>query len=88
MFEKNLARENDDLIKMGYHNMLKYQAEKNWANNAHELRGRYNLPLDDENVSYLTYTMWKKMVYDQVKYVAFFYHLINSLKHHTVSYKS
>ena len=28
-----LDRENDDQIKMSYHEMLKYQAEKNWANN-------------------------------------------------------
>ena len=51
--------------------MLKYQAERNWANNVHELRGKYNRPLDDENVCNLTYAMWKKMVHDRVKYVAF-----------------
>ena len=49
--------------------MLKYQAERNWANNVHELRGKYNLPLNDENVCNLTYAMWKKMVHDRVKYV-------------------
>ena len=77
--------------------MLKYQAERNWANNVHELRGKYNLPLNDENVCNLTYSMWKKMVHDRVKYVAFsslrcaqqtkrlvFYYIINSLKHHTL----
>ena len=66
-----LDRENDDPIKMSYHEMLKYQAERNWANNVHELRGKYNLPLNDENVCNLTYAMWKKMVHDRVKYVAF-----------------
>ena len=55
-----LDRENDDGIKMSYREMLKYQAEKNWANNAHELRGKYNLPLNDENVCNLTYSIWKK----------------------------
>ena len=53
-------RENDDPIKMNYHEMLKYQAERNWANNVHELRGKYNLPLSDENVCNLTHAMWKK----------------------------
>ena len=66
--------------------MLKCQAERNWDNNVHELRGKYNLPLNDENVCNLT----KNMVHDRVKYVAFsslteqtkrlaFYHMINSL---------
>ena len=40
--------------------MLKYQAERNWANNVHELCSKYNLPLNDENVCNLTYAMWKK----------------------------
>ena len=83
---------------MSYHEMLKYQAERNWASNVHELRGKYNLPLNDENICNLTYAIWKKMVHDRVKYVAFssltemcsankrlaFYHMINSLKHHTL----
>ena len=55
-----LDRENDDPIKMSYHEMLRYQAERNWANNVHELRGKCNLPLNDENVCNLTYAMWKK----------------------------
>ena len=83
---------------MSYHEKLKYQAEKNWADNVHELHGKYNLPLNDENVCNLTYAMCEKMVHDRVKYVAFFslteicsankrlafYHMINSLKHHTL----
>ena len=36
------------------------------------LRGKYNLPLNDENVCNLTYAMLKKMVHDRVKYVVFF----------------
>ena len=31
-----LDRENDDPVKMSYHEMLKWKAEKNWANNVHE----------------------------------------------------
>ena len=30
--------------------MLKYQAERNWANNVHELRSKYSLTLSDKNV--------------------------------------
>ena len=49
-----LDRENDDPIKMSCHEMLKYQAERNWANNVHELRGKYNLPLKLIKAPYLT----------------------------------
>ena len=50
--------------------MLKYQAERNWANNVHELRSKYNLPLSDENVCNVTYDTWKRIV-DRIKHVAF-----------------
>ena len=56
---------------MIYHEMLKYQAERNWANNVHELRSKYSLPLSDKNVCNITYDTWKRMVNDQIKCVAF-----------------
>ena len=43
--EKILHRQNDDPVKMRYHEMLKYQAERNWANNLHELQSKYSLPM-------------------------------------------
>ena len=82
-----LDRQNDDPVKMIYHEILKYQAERNSANiyheilkyqaernsanNVHELRSKYNLPLSDENVCSITYDTWKRMVNDQIKRVAF-----------------
>ena len=51
--------------------MLKYQAERNWANIAYELCSKYNLPLSDENVCNITYDTWKRIVDDQIKHVAF-----------------
>ena len=75
---------------MIYHEMLKYQAERNWANNVHELRNKYNLLLSDENVCNITYDLWKRAVNDQIKREVFlslrcallikrraFYHLVN-----------
>ena len=56
---------------MIYHEMLNYQAERNWVNNVHELRSKYNLPLSDENVCNITYDTWKKIVNDRIKHVAF-----------------
>ena len=47
------------ICRTRFNEMLKYQAEKNWANNIHELRGKYNLPPNDENVCNLTYSMSK-----------------------------
>ena len=51
---------NDPLKKMCYET-LKYHVERNWANNVHELRGKYNLPLNDENICNITDDMWKRM---------------------------
>ena len=51
--------------------MLKYQAERNWANNVYELRRKYNLPLSDENVCNVTYDTWKRIVNNRIKHVAF-----------------
>ena len=38
--KKILERQNDDPVKMVSHEMLKYQSERNWANNNHELRSK------------------------------------------------
>ena len=48
--KKILDRQNHDPVKMVYDEILKYQAERNWANNVHDLRGKYSLPLSDKNV--------------------------------------
>ena len=56
---------------MIYHEMLKYQAERNWANHVHKLCSKYNLPLNDENVCNITYAMWQRMIHDGIKRVAF-----------------
>ena len=56
---------------MIYQEMLKYQAERNWENNVHELHSKYSLPLSDENVGNITYDTWKGMVNDRIKWVAF-----------------
>ena len=56
---------------MIYNEMLKYQAERNWANNVYELRRKYNLPLSDENVCNVTYDTWKRIVNNRIKHVAF-----------------
>ena len=40
------------------HEMLKYQAERNWVNSVHELRNKYNLRLSDENVCMIHGKEW------------------------------
>ena len=54
--------------------MLKYQDERNWANDVDELCNKYSLPLSDENICDITHDTWKRMVNDQIKRVAFFFH--------------
>ena len=72
VFKIILDCENDDPVKMSYHEMLKYKAEKNRANNVHGLGGKYNLPLNDENVGTPNICHVEKTVHDRVKHVAFF----------------
>ena len=56
---------------MIYHEMFKYQAERNWAKYVNELRSKYSLPLSDENVCNITYDTWKRMVNDRIERVRF-----------------
>ena len=51
--------------------MIKYEFENNWARNVLDLRVRYSLPLNDENVHLLSKGVWKSMVKKQVKTYAF-----------------
>ena len=52
--------------------MLKYEADRNWANNVHELRGKYNLPLNDKNIcNYNVRYVEKNGQNDHIKRVSF-----------------
>ena len=51
--------------------MLKYPAENNWANNVLDLRRKYNLLQNDDNIANMTWPVWKKMVKNMVKRFAF-----------------
>ena len=51
--------------------MLNYQTERNWAKNVHALHTKYNLPLNDETVSNMTFAMWERIVYRWIKGVVF-----------------
>ena len=42
--------------------MIKYEFEDNWARNVLDLRVRYSLPVNDENVCLLSKGVWKSMV--------------------------
>ena len=60
--KKILNRDQEDPVKRIYNEMLKYPAEKNWANNVLDLRHKYNLPQNDDNIVNMTWPVWKKMV--------------------------
>ena len=53
--------------------MLKCPVEKNWASNVSDLRSKYDLPLNDKNIANITKSVWKIMVKNQVKKLAFQY---------------
>ena len=65
--KKTLARDQEDPVKRIYNEMLKYAAE----NNVLDLRRKYNLPQNDDNIANMTWPVWKKMVRNKVKRFAF-----------------
>ena len=49
----------------------KYEFENNWANNVLDLRVKYSLPVNDENVRLLSKGVWKSMVKNKLKLMHF-----------------
>ena len=66
-----LDKDSTDPVVQMYNEMYKFQNEPNWVNNVFELRGRYNLPLNDMNVKSMTRNDWKIFVKNRVKACAF-----------------
>ena len=69
--KKILDKNENDPVSQVYREMIKYEFEDNWARNVLDLRVRYSLPLNDENVRLLSKGVWKSMVKKQVKTYAF-----------------
>ena len=55
VLKKILDRDQEDPVKIIYNEMLKYPAENNWANNVLDLRRKYNLPQNDDNIANMTW---------------------------------
>ena len=66
-----LDRDDCDPVVKICKEILKYPAEKNWANNVFDLCSKYNLSLYDENIANITKPLWKIMAKNQVKKLAF-----------------
>ena len=62
--------ENDDPVKMVYHEQLKYDAESNWANEIHRIRREINLEEDDQFISDISKYEWKTKVHKAIKEAA------------------
>ena len=69
--KKTLDRDHKDPVKKIYNEMLKYLAENHWTNNVLDLRCKYNLPQNDDNIANMTWAAWKKMVKNMVKRFAY-----------------
>ena len=57
-----LDKKHDDSFLLTYIEMLKFENETNWANNVLDLRGDYNLPLNDDNIKKMSVSHWKYFV--------------------------
>ena len=69
--KKILDRDQEDPVKRIYNEMLKYPSENNWANNVLDLRCKYNLLQNHDNIADMTWSVWKKMVKNMIKRFAF-----------------
>ena len=69
--KKILDKNENNPVSQVYPEMIKYEFENNWARNFLNLRVKYSLPLNDENVGLLSKGVWKSMVKKQVKTYAF-----------------
>ena len=68
LFSKKILDKNEnDPVSQVYREMIKYDFESNWANNVLDLRVKYSLPLNDENICLLSKGVWKSIVKKQVK---------------------
>ena len=63
LFEKN---ESDPALKL-YQHMVKYQYEMNWANFVLNLRCKYNLSLNDQNIKVMSKYQWRSFVNEKIR---------------------
>ena len=66
-----IDRDQNDPVFQLYQEMLKYSSENNWANNILGLSRKYNLPLQDENISNMSKPVWKSIIKRQIQYYVF-----------------
>ena len=51
--------------------MVKYQYEMNWANFVLNLRCKYNLPSNDQNIKVMSKDQWRSFVNEKIRSYAF-----------------
>ena len=66
-----IDRDQNDPVFQLYQEMPKYSSENNWANNILDLRRKYNLLLQDENIGNMSKPVWKSIVRRQIQYYVF-----------------
>ena len=72
LFLKKILDENEnDPVSQVYREMIKYDFENNWADIVLDLRVKYSLSLNDENIRLPSKKEWKSLGKKQVKRCAF-----------------
>lgn len=54
--------QDDDPVKTTYYQQMKYPYEPNWANAVVELRSKYDVGVDDDEISMVSKESWKRIV--------------------------
>ena len=66
-----LEKSESDPALILYQQMVKSQYEMNWANFALNLRCKYNLPLNDQNIKVMSKNQWRSFVDEKIRSYAF-----------------
>ena len=56
-----------DPVKIVYQEQIKYESEKNWANEVKCIKEQINLVIDDEDIRAISKSMWKSQVSRAIK---------------------
>ena len=62
-----LSLHDDDPVRICYMEQLKYECAPNWANEVKQIRKRYNITENDDEISELSKDKWKYIVKSKIK---------------------
>ncbi len=66
-----LIMEGSDPVKLVYKHQLRFEYEKNWANEVTQVKNKYYLNYTDTEISHMSKNRWKSIIKDHVREITF-----------------